>query len=407
MSEFEEGAFIGGLLESLPSTGDDLDTSRRLLMLGAIAKGTVTRSQIASQLELRPATVSRHISELIDVGLIRESQAILTNSRGRPGTTLACKADEIVCIVIRIVSDTFVGALVDLFGRIKVEITRTVNAATIDADGIETLLSEMTLSLQRSAGMSQVAGLSLSLPGIVQGDEKRWYFSGRFPSVDSVVLSRLEGRIGMKVRVYRPLNAELRARLLSHPIEREGIVMLLHWGFGISISMAKDGHILSGHDSAFGEIGHWNVAPNSSVQCRCGKTGCLETLAALWALRDSLGLEDVSEEKLGLGLHRNESLASHSVIENATDAVARAIQYAYLMMFPRRIVVTGPFVQSTTTMRRLERMFRSYVPEHLPEMVELIPARHSAADETVGAAKPLLHERLHDLVSNPRRLGNL
>src|SRR5690606_33896389 len=112
---------------------------------------------------------------------------------------------------------------------------------------------------------------------------------------------------------------ELKARMLVDSAERTGVIAILHWGFGISLSIAKDGQTFAADNTAFGEVGHWNVDAGSHDLCRCGKHGCLETKAALWALSAPLGIRELEEHRLGRMLREDDELASRPVMLEAID----------------------------------------------------------------------------------------
>jgi transcriptional regulator of PTS gene len=76
--------------------------------------------------------------------------------------------------------------------------------------------------------------------------------------------------------------------LLRKKEEREGSVLLIHWGYGIGSSYALNGSVIESSIGSFGEFGHWTVDPSSMRQCHCGESGCLETIASLWSLLPEL-----------------------------------------------------------------------------------------------------------------------
>jgi predicted NBD/HSP70 family sugar kinase len=53
---------------------------------------------------------------------------------------------------------------------------------------------------------------------------------------------------------------------------------------GLGLGIIADGQVVSGHRGGAGEIGHTKVEAAAGRQCRCGDTGCLETIAGGWAL---------------------------------------------------------------------------------------------------------------------------
>jgi predicted NBD/HSP70 family sugar kinase len=53
---------------------------------------------------------------------------------------------------------------------------------------------------------------------------------------------------------------------------------------GLGLGIIAEGRVVSGHLGGAGEIGHTKVDAAEGRPCRCGDTGCLETLAGGWAL---------------------------------------------------------------------------------------------------------------------------
>ncbi len=60
------------------------------------------------------------------------------------------------------------------------------------------------------------------------------------------------------------------------------LVVKASTGLGLGIIAGRE--IVTGHLGAAGEIGHTPVPAGAGLACRCGATGCLETVAAGWAL---------------------------------------------------------------------------------------------------------------------------
>jgi predicted NBD/HSP70 family sugar kinase len=393
------------LLERLIERGDGghvlLDARRRRLMLAAIARGGATRKRLAHALGLRSATVSKHVTELIGAGLVIEKDALAARSRGRPEIILACMTDAIVAIVLRANSDRFSAAIVDLDGSVVKEVSRSVDASRISAAGMEHSIFDMVRELRQSVPRSEVAGLAISLPGIVDEQARRWISSSRFPNVPPLDLGKLESSLGMEVMAHRALNAELRGRLQFHPHERQSTVVLFHWGYGISLTYAVEGQIISSGHGAFGEVGHWRVEEPDGMRCKCGRFDCVETKGALWALAEKLDIR-VTEDELGNILRNDPQLASHPLLVEAGTVVAGVLGRIYWLLFPQRLVISGPFVQSPVVRSYLEKRLAADLPRYAPRDFSIDVAVQSARNEFVGAAKPLLRKAY---LSAPRQLG--
>lgn len=385
---------IAGLTERAPAAIETLDAQRRRQLLSEISAGQATRKRLATQLRMRAGTITQHVTELIDAGLVRELHHIRTNEKGRPEVLLSCATQAVQVIVVQALADRIVGNMVDLGGKSSCEISRPVHDVSITADGIGALIVSLAHELQDRQEGGRLAGLVVSLPGIVDEAAGEWLFASRFPKAAPLSIAGLAKSLRMEVQVQRALSAELRARLLRHKNEGPNSTVLLHWGYGVGLTSAINGSVQHSTQGGFGEIGHWRSFMAGDTRCRCGEKGCLETQAALWSLVAPLQLASSSEDDFARQLTQEPALADHPLIRRATTAMAIAMRDVYLLLFPNRITITGPFVQSSILFDRLQREFRDSLPQYVPSRVEIEAAVLSPHDEIVGAAKPLLHQAI-------------
>jgi glucokinase len=91
---------------------------------------------------------------------------------------------------------------------------------------------------------------------------------------------------------------------------------------GVGAGFVVDGQLYQGSAAGAGEIGHSTIVPEGGERCRCGNTGCLETLVSepvIAGLAEELATRD-GGGKLAAHLQRRED---GTVIERVFDA-ARA-----------------------------------------------------------------------------------
>lgn len=131
-------------------------------------------------------------------------------------------------------------------------------------------------------------------------------------------------------------------------------VAMLTLGTGVGGGLVVDGKVIEGLNGAAGEIGHLNVHPTHEFACKCGNSGCLETVASAtgirniyYKLKETYPL-DTSLSKLKLpsakaifsAARRKDELAM-----NVVDEAARYIGYACnvlgLITNPEVIVIGG------------------------------------------------------------------
>ncbi len=361
-----------------------------------------TRKRLASQLGIRPSTVTALVKELIEDGLVSEGKSAATARKGRPEIFLNLVAGRQMALVIHMISHDIRGVLLDINGEIRVEHAVRMDLENADNKGLSRAFRQVATSLLDNVPPgARVPGIALSVPGIVDSEGGRWVYASRWPRMAEMTFDDLAEHSGLPIRVERNLNLELRARLQRRADERQANILFVHWGHGIGSALARDGHVLNSAVGSLGEFGHWRTVEGPSRPCICGQEGCLETEAALWALLPSIRRDFAdapTEEWAFERFLRSHDLAGHPVIRQATETFARSLGNLYLAFFPDRIILTGPFVQDGVIMRRLEEVFRERLPAYAEGRVALRAARPGADDEILGAALPIFRDSLQDVL---------
>ncbi|SKA13241.1 ROK family transcriptional regulator [Consotaella salsifontis] len=391
------------LLEDIPAEGQTRPADRaKAQLFYELAKGSTTRKRLASGLGIRPSTVSQLISEMIADGLIAEGNVAASTRKGRPEIPLEVVSDRVAIPVLFMVSDRIRGVLVDIAGNRLAATETRLSADEADNETLLDAFARVAVALVASKPEhARIPALGISIPGIVDRTARRWIYAARWPRMAGVDFADLERRLKIPVRIERNLNVELRARLQRRQDERTQSVLFVHWGYGIGSVFAQNGRILESSIGGLGEFGHWTVVPHGD-HCLCGQAGCLETEAALWALLPRLQKEHPevpSEEWEFETFLRKIDPCEMRELRGALDVFCRALRNLYMVFFPDRIVLTGPFVQQPSIMTRLEADFHGNIPPYAKGRVTLRAARPGVDDEIVGTALPLLRAELGRLLS--------
>ena len=375
----------------------------RALVYRIVAEGRAqSRPEIGRLSGLRSSTVSRAVGELLASRLLAET-AGGGRGRGRPAGVLIANPRAIGCSVIHIVSQSLAGALIDLKGDVILRKTRPVPG---DADNavMGEAMRELAAMLRGAMPHGMVhAGTAVSLSGLIDLQQSRWLMASRWPAMRDLDIEALLGPAAAPVRIGRNLDAELRARVAREPDRFASGTLLLHWGWGIGLAHAVDGEPLSPAGGPFGEIGHWRFSVLEGRRCGCGNTACLETGAALWSLLPVLRRiwPQLGEDEEGLA----DALADCDLlgvpdVEAAAVILARALANACRLLFPRRILVSGPLVANAALFARLDTLFRQEGAMAGFAMPPLSIVRASAAMEIQGAASALLDRAVRAALSD-------
>jgi transcriptional regulator of PTS gene len=376
--------------DSAFASPQDRDRAR---IYGLVAGGLAQSRAEAGRLSgLRSTTVSRAVADLVERGLVVESLGGNAR-RGRPAGVLIANARRIGGSVIHVVSQSLAGALVDLNGQVIAErmvpIPRDADNSAM-ARAMASLAAELHAAMPH--GMAH-AGTVVSLSGLIDLRRKQWVMASRWPRMRNLDIAALLDPVAGPVEICRNLDAELRARVAREPERFSDGTLLLHWGWGIGLSHAVDGEPMAPAGGPFGEIGHWRFSVLDGRRCGCGNSACLETGAALWALLPVLrkrwpGLGE-DEDGLAEALPACDLLAVPDIRE-AARILARALANVCRLLFPSRIIVSGPLVANAALWAHFDALFRQEGAMEALVVPQLGAVRASQSYEIHGAAAPLL-----------------
>lgn len=374
----------------------------RLRVYRAVAEGRATsRRDLAQLLGLRSSTVSVLVSELVEGGFLVET-ARAPGGRGRPALALLANAFRLGAVLIRAQSQAFHGQAVNLAGQTIREATVDVPAGAGNEEIALALCHLRDTLLPALPPGCRPAGLALSLSGVLDTPSRTWLFSSRWPRMQELALDAALGT-SLPLVVGRNLDTELAARIEQEPRDGEA-VLLLHWGYGIGASFACRGEIVNGARGRFCEVGHWRLGLGRGRPCRCGDTDCLETVAALWALApaltDRFGPVPV-EEAAFARLARELPLLGHEAVEQALEELVRVLANLCRLLFPQRIVVTGPFIANAALWQRFVERFGAMPKMRGLPVPVLAPGERSADLETAGTLRPLMTRTFLAAVQRP------
>ncbi|AMJ63213.1 ROK family protein [Bosea sp. PAMC 26642] len=376
----------------------------RARVYGLVAGGLAQSRAEAGRLSgLRSTTISRVVADLVERGLLIESVGG-NAGRGRPAGVLIANARRIGGSVIHVVSQSLAGALVDLNGQVIAErmvpIAREADNGAM-AQAMASLAADLLAATPH--GMAH-AGTVVSLSGLIDLRHKQWVMASRWPRMRSLDIAALLEPIAGPVEICRNLDAELRARVAREPERFSGGTLLLHWGWGIGLAHAVDGEPLAPAGGPFGEIGHWRFSVLDKRRCGCGNTACLETGAALWALLPVLQERwpELGEDEDGLA----EALPACDLlgvpeVKEAARILARALANVCRLLFPSRIVVSGPLVANAALWAHFDALFRQEGAMEGLAVPQLSAVRASQSYEIHGAAAPLLGRAARALLAGP------
>ncbi|MFF0267386.1 ROK family protein [Kribbella sp. NPDC004536] len=247
--------------------------------------GPRSRARIAEETGLNKATVSSLVAELVERGLLREGSADSSRALGRPGQLVEVDGTGVCGVGAEINVDYLAVVALDLTGNVVFEKRVPVDVAHL---GPGTTLDRFAVLVQEAvqavaAGGGQLAGVTLAVPGLVEGETGELKLAPNLGWSELSVAKEMRTRLGDPTYPLHVENEANLATLAAYAELREHDLVLLTGAVGVGGGVVSGGHLLRGEHGYSGEVGHMPVAPPGQT-CGCGRTGCWETVVGLTAL---------------------------------------------------------------------------------------------------------------------------
>ncbi|WP_172193138.1 ROK family transcriptional regulator [Actinomyces faecalis] len=153
---------------------------------------------------------------------------------------------------------------------------------------------------------------------------------------------------------------------------------------GIGAALVCNGQPVTGESGFGGEIGHLTVKADGA-RCRCGKRGCLETVASASAIIRRCrqgGVEVAGIEDVAQAYHQGRRVAVEAVTE-AGQALGKVLGRVCVLIDPARIVLAGTVVSA---LPHLVDVVRDQVGLELLPVNQVVPLTvHARLGEDAGA----------------------
>ncbi|MDT7540177.1 MAG: glucokinase [Acidobacteriota bacterium] len=242
---------------------------------------------------------------------------------------------------------------------------KTLRATLVASDGRITERREAALEREqiaeqvarvvaelRAAGGPAVAGLGVGVAGLVNPKTGRVIVSNELPALSRGDLrAELSQATGLEALLENDANAAAYGEFIAGAGAGSRNLFYVTIGTGIGGAIILDGKLWRGDSGFAGEFGHITIDPEG-VQCVCGNTGCLETVASgpniVRRTRERL-MRDSTSSLSRLGLKRDFTAADVAQAANDGDDFA-------LLMLERTGRYIGTAIAAVINLLNIERI---------------------------------------------------
>lgn len=389
-------------------TAQQLKEHNQRLVLKAVYSGqAASRAAIALETGLTRPTVSQMVGELLEIGLVRE-QGPGESSGGKPPTLLGFNDEAHQILALHLGGRQTLGVVTDLRGRILKRVSRPTDQTSDESvlEGLFVVLDELHARATRP-----LLGVGVSTPGLVDLRTGVVRYSTHLKWHELPLSDRLSARYRDDVPIIVDNDANLAAlgeRVFGVGGGVDNMVMVMVGTFGIGAGIIVNGEIFRGAVGGAGEIGHMPVA-DSGAPCMCGRRGCLEAVASVWALMRraaKIGISHPDSELRALDpdgtdiedLHRAVAAGdpgAEAIAQEAGHYIGLAVASLISVLNPQRVVVGGSVLDlGRPFFERLESTVMEQTLSLLTDETEILPASLGADVNMLGAVAQVLNVEL-------------
>lgn len=259
-------------------------------------EGPRSRARLAEVTGLNRSTVSSLVADLVDRGLLRDaSEPETPGAVGRPAVLVELDGEGVAGLGVEVNVDYLAVCAVDLTGRVRFRaLRRSENRGVppdVTLDRLAALVREALAALDAAA--LRPVGATVALPGLVDISRGELFVAPNLGwehvAVGAALTARL-GRPSLRVRVDNEGNLGALAEQWEGSCRDVPDFVYVSGDIGVGAGIVLGGELFRGASGFSGEFGHLTVDPDGAV-CRCGATGCLETVVGQEALLRGAGID--------------------------------------------------------------------------------------------------------------------
>ncbi len=312
------------------------------LVLRALANlGPISRADIARRTQLTRTTVSDVVTQLSGAGLVQEVGRG-PSSGGKAPILLQIPRDARQLVGVHIGDGHMRGAIINLAGDVSHR-ERVELPARDGASALATLDGLIDRLVGHASGLP--LGIGIGTPGVVDTATGTVRWAVHLDWRDLHLGPRLRARTGLPVYVANDSQAAALAEWTFGGHTTARAMVAVRVGTGIGAGIVIDDRLYQGDGAGAGEIGHTRVTSND-ILCRCGRTGCLETVASMPAtlerVRVALGARTRPEMAEAVeAFHAGRPEVRAAILESALYS-GRALGSLIDTLDIRHIVLIGP-----------------------------------------------------------------
>ena len=246
-----------------------------------VVNGNSTIQELAKELNLSVPTISKAVTELLEMGYVNEYGKQETGEGRRP-VLYGLNPESGYFVGVEIKDNMVNIGLMNFRGDIIQLADNQPCRVANDMESVEELCGIVTQFIERSSvERAKILNVTFLISGRV--NSSTGYSHTLYNFSEQPVAKIMADILNYPVSVENDSRAFAYGEFLKGAVCGEKNVLFFNVSWGLGLGIIINGDIYDGKSGFAGEIGHMHMY-NNDILCHCGKKGCLETEASGSAL---------------------------------------------------------------------------------------------------------------------------
>ncbi len=318
-------------------------------------KEGIDRTELASLICVSNAAITNIVNELIAADIVQETISSGDSSaRGRKRIGLQINRSGGFVLGITAIATNVSIVLANICGEVVDEIDVDPTHIQNPENTLKQIYEKASTVLRKHAvPMERLFGVGFSVAGYLNSDKQRLERASYLGWPNFNLNAKLQNMFGQNVTVENVNRCIALAETRFGAMADTKDMLLIRSALGLGGAVLNEGRLLHGSDNLGADLGHVLAVPDGEL-CSCGKRGCLNTVAAGWAVIHKLGAASSSYDTINKYRTQNEQLRQLLGPEKAHDekvifalreagsTLATHVLPIIQFMNPEAICLTGP-----------------------------------------------------------------
>lgn len=356
----------------------NLRANNKLTILRLLnANGAMSRKDIATLLKLTPAAVTILCNEIIKAGMIVEKGEVEEEKRaGRKKMLIDINHQYKYIIGINIEPDYTYLNIANLKGEsILAKKIHTDNAILPSAYLIQLSNECIRMLWEANLKKEDILGVGVGIIGAVDIDRGVSKSAYAVWKEEVPIRNIIEKELLLPVLVDNNVRASVLGEILYGETRDIDNMLFVKWGPGVGSAVVINRKIYVGENFKSSTLGHF-IVDRDGRMCRCGKRGCIETIAckeAVYAAIKKIAENGTAKELLMRLSNNLEQLDVENIFEyidvrdepireyvdSIIDMLAISLGNAVTILSPQKVLLFGKAFENDVTYKRFVESYKA------------------------------------------------